>query len=79
LGVLQETAPLLRVNKGVCPRGIGQPAGLFAQSVVLTGVVARDQRLNTYFEVTISGKKGFIPAGRLDRTDVYKIMRKVNI
>lgn len=47
--------------------------------VVLTKNIARDERGSTYFEVKLGGKKGYIPANRLDRTGVYKIMKLLGI
>lgn len=49
------------------------------KTVKLTGSIARDARLNTYFEVSYGKKVGFVPASRLDRTGVYKIMKKVKV
>lgn len=49
------------------------------KTVKLTGFVARDARKNTYFNVKYNGKSGYVPANRLDRTDVYWIMKKVDL
>ena len=49
------------------------------KTVKLTGGIARDVRLNTYFEVKYGKKTGFIPANRLDHAGVYHIMKKVDV
>jgi len=47
-------------------------------TVTLIGNVARDNRGSTYFEVKVCGKKGYIPANKLDRDGVYSIMKKLD-